>query len=67
MASGEYPIRQGVTLLGAISQAKGLTEYSKGKKVKLFRGNTATDYDLNTLRSDPKKDPEILGGDQILV
>lgn len=65
--SGEFPLRQGMTLMAAINRAGGFTEFAKTKQVKLIRGNTQTVYDMRKISPDGSNNPVLRDGDQIIV
>ena len=55
----------GMTLLDAIAQCGGFTDFADEKKVKLTRGNTVTYHQLNT--SDPKENAALKPNDIVTV
>lgn len=65
--SGEFPLRQGMTLMAAINRAGGFTEFAKTKAVKLLRGNKETIYDMRKINADGSNNPVLMDGDQIIV
>lgn len=65
--SGEFPLRQGMTLMAAINRAGGFTEFAKTKSVKLIRGNQQTVYDMRKINPDGSNNPVLMDGDQIIV
>ncbi len=66
-APGEFQLRQGMTLLAAITKVGGFTEFSISRKVKLIRGNTERIYDMRKVLSDGSNNPVLQDGDQIIV
>ena len=65
--SGEFPLRQGMTLLAAINRAGGFTEFAKTSKIKLIRNNTEQVYDMRKINPDGSNNPVLKDGDQIIV
>ena len=66
-ATGEFPLRQGMTLMAAINRAGGFTEFARTKGVKLLRGNRETIYDMRKINPDGSNNPVLMDGDQIIV
>lgn len=64
---GEFPLRQGMTLMAAINRSGGFTEFAKTKAVKLLRGNRETIYDMRKISPDGSNNPILQDGDQIIV
>jgi protein involved in polysaccharide export with SLBB domain len=65
--SGEFPLRQGMTLMAAINRAGGFTEFAKTKGVKLIRDNREQIYDMRKVNADGSNNPVLKDGDQIIV
>ena len=65
--SGAITYRDGISLLGAISEAGGLSDFAKEKEVKLIRNGSASEHDLNAIVRDSRLDPKLQPGDQIIV
>ena len=65
--SGEFPLRQGMTLMAAINRAGGFTEFAKTSKVKLLRGNKETVYDMRKINPNGANNPVLMDGDAIIV
>lgn len=65
--SGEFPLRQGMTLMAAINRAGGFTEFAKIKGVKLIRSNREQIYDMRKINADGSNNPVLRDGDQIIV
>lgn len=65
--SGEFPLRQGMTLMAAINRAGGFTEFAGTKKVKLIRDNAEKIYDMRKINADGSNNPVLRDGDQIIV
>jgi protein involved in polysaccharide export with SLBB domain len=66
-ASGEFPLRQGMTLMTAISKAGGFTEFGDPKKVKLLRANREQIFNMKKILPDGSNNPVLQDGDQIIV
>lgn len=66
-ATGEFPLRQGMTLMAAINKAGGFTEFGNPKKVKLLRNNRETVYNMKSINPDGSNNPILQDGDQIIV
>ena len=66
-ATGEFPLRQGMTLMAAINKAGGFTEFGNPKKVKLLRNNRETIYNMKSINPDGSNNPILQDGDQIIV
>lgn len=66
-ATGEFPLRAGMTLMAAINRAGGFTEFAKTKAVKLLRGNNEKIYDMRRINADGSNNPVLMDGDQIIV
>lgn len=64
---GEFPLRQGMTLMSAINRAGGFTEFGQPKKVKLLRNNKEMIYNMKTINPDGSNNPVLQDGDQIIV
>ena len=65
--SGEFPLRQGMTLMAAINRAGGFTEFARTKAVKLIRNNNEQLYDMRKIQADGSNNPVLRDGDQIIV
>ncbi len=65
--SGAITYRDGISLLGAISEAGGLSDFAKEKDVKLIRNGSSSEHDLNAIVRDSRLDPKLQPGDQIIV
>jgi len=66
-ASGEFALRQGMSLMAAINRAGGFSEFAKTKAVKLIRGNTEKVYDMRKINPDGSNNPILQDGDAIIV
>lgn len=72
-APGSFPFKEGMTLLQALSVARGITVSAKPDKVIIFRHDPTTgkrldfSVDLDALKSGKRKDVPILPYDVILV
>lgn len=68
---GLYPVIGRMTLLRAVAQAKGTTEFTKLNDVVVFRTvnrqRLAALYDLNAIRHGAYADPEVFAGDIVMV
>ncbi|MES2708372.1 MAG: SLBB domain-containing protein [Verrucomicrobiota bacterium] len=64
---GEWPLREGMTLMAAISRSGGFSDFAKIKAVKLIRGNRATFYDMRRIAPDGSNNPILQDNDQIIV
>lgn len=68
---GIYPVVGKMTLLRAVAQAKGTTEFTKLNDVVIFRTvnhqRLAALYDLNAIRHGAYPDPEVYAGDVVAV
>ncbi len=62
---GEYPLRQGMTLMAVINRAGGIPY--KVKKVKILRDKRELIYDIRQMRPDGSNNPVLMDGDQIIV
>lgn len=68
---GLFPIEGRIGLLQAVAMAKGPTRLASVKQIVVVRqvegGRTAAMFDLSAIRKGQAPDPEILGGDTIIV
>ena len=64
---GEFPLRQGMTLMSAINRAGGFTEFGQPKKVKLLRNNKEIIYNMKNINPDGSNNPVLQDGNQIIV
>jgi polysaccharide biosynthesis/export protein len=68
---GVISARGNLTLLSALAQANGFTELADRDSVLVFRntaeGRAVARFDANAIRSGKAADPQILGGDTIVV
>ncbi|MBY0392549.1 MAG: polysaccharide export protein [Novosphingobium sp.] len=71
LKAGTYPVANQTTLLGAIALAQSPTRIAKLDEVVVFRtvNNTrmAARFDLSRIRAGRDPDPQILGGDVVVV
>jgi protein involved in polysaccharide export with SLBB domain len=65
--SGEFPLRNGMTLMAAINRAGGFSEFAKTKAVKLIRDNRELIYDMRKINADGSNNPMLKDGDAIIV
>jgi protein involved in polysaccharide export with SLBB domain len=67
---GKQRIERGMTLLKAISQAGGLTEWANRKSVQVMpegEGKSPAVYDLREIEKGKVPDPELRGGEVVTV
>jgi len=68
---GLYPIVGHMTLMRAVAQAKGTTEFAKLRHVAIFRTvqgqRMAALYDLRSIRNGAYDDPEVFANDVVIV
>jgi protein involved in polysaccharide export with SLBB domain len=64
---GKYPLSPDLTLLRAITEAGGYTEYADHRDVKILRGDDASFYDAKKIEDRKADDPLIKPGDIIVV
>lgn len=64
---GDVPFRAGITMLQAISNRGGFTDFAKYTKVRLIRGSSSTEHNLKNISSNPKLDVVLKPGDRIIV
>jgi polysaccharide export outer membrane protein len=71
MKAGSYPVDNTTTLLGAIALAQSPTRIAKLDEVVVFRTvnneRMAARFDLGRIRAGRDPDPQILGGDVVVV
>jgi len=71
MKAGSYPVDGETTLLGAIALAQSPTRIAKLDEVVIFRTinnqRMAARFDLGRIRAGRDPDPQILGGDVVVV
>lgn len=69
--AGSYPIDRQTTLLGAIALAQSPTRVAKLDEIVIFRTingqRMAARFDLSRIRAGRDPDPQILGGDVVVV
>lgn len=69
--AGAYPINASTTLLGAVSMAQSPTRIAKLNETMVFRTvngkRMVARFDLNRIRKGLDPDPQILGGDVVVV
>ena len=69
--SGQYPVAGPLTLIQAVSLAKGTTESANARRVAVFRTidgqRQAAAFDLTAIRRGEAQDPQIYPGDIIVV
>jgi polysaccharide biosynthesis/export protein VpsN len=64
---GRYDLVTGVTVVQAIAQAGGYTEFKDPRHVRLIRSGKTTEINVLELEADPRKDISIESGDVIVV
>jgi polysaccharide export outer membrane protein len=68
---GLFPVAARTTLLQAVALSEGLTDTAKADDIIVFRTvnkqRMAAAFDLNTIRNGKSPDPEVYGGDVIVV
>lgn len=68
---GIYPVRNQLTLMRAVAQAKGLTEFARARHVVIFRKVDGRDmaalYDLAAIRQGLSRDPLVYSDDVVVV
>lgn len=71
MKAGSYPVDSQTTLLGAIALAQSPTRIAKLDEVIVFRTvnnqRMAARFDLGRIRAGKDPDPQVLGGDVVVV
>lgn len=69
--AGTYPVDNGTTLLGAIALAQSPTRIAKLDEIVVFRtingDRVAARFNLSRIRAGADPDPQILGGDVVVV
>lgn len=65
--ANRYPLVAGMTLLQAIANAGGHTDFADLKKVQLIRGDTTTVHNILDYQKNPSKDVPLEAGDQVNV
>jgi len=63
------PIERGLTLLRALTQVGGLTDWANRKRVRILspEGGTPRIYNLKQIQSGKVEDPLLTGGEIIIV
>jgi polysaccharide export outer membrane protein len=68
---GQYPVAARMTLMRAVAQARGLTEFARARHVVVFRTVGGRDmaalYDLAAIRQGLYSDPQVYPDDVIVV
>lgn len=64
---GKYVMSGTVTLLQAITEAGGYTDYANSRRVKVKRGEEVFEYDVRKIEDLEAEDPVIESGDIIIV
>lgn len=68
---GVYPIRGTTTLMQMLAQSKGLTDVGDPSGIMVFRmvggQKVAAKFDISAIRAGTTPDPQIFGGDSIVV
>ncbi len=66
-SNGQVPWNSGMTILKAVSAAKGFSPFAKPSKTKLIRNGIATEVDLKNISANPSRDINLQPEDQIIV
>jgi protein involved in polysaccharide export with SLBB domain len=64
---GKYPVRRDLTLLQAIAEAGGYTDFAKSTEIKIIRGDMNLTVDAERVEKRLDRDPLIKAGDIIKV
>jgi len=64
---GPVEYYDGMTLLDAVSAAGGLSDFAKQKDVKIIRGDTSSEHDLDAIVRDSRLNVKLLPGDTIII
>jgi polysaccharide export outer membrane protein len=64
---GKYPLAGEITLIQAVSEAGGLTDYANRRKVEILRGQEVLRFNLGRIESGKQNNPIIQPGDVIKV
>jgi polysaccharide export outer membrane protein len=64
---GRFDLITPVTLVQAVAQAGGYTEFADPRKVRLIRAGQTSEINVRDLEADPRKDLSIEAGDVIVV
>jgi polysaccharide export outer membrane protein len=64
---GKYPLIGGMTILQAITTAKGYTEFANPKKVVVYRGGSFFEVNAREIQLDREPDIDVESGDVIVV
>lgn len=65
---GEYPLRQGMTMMSAITRAGGFADsFSQLHKITLLRNGKPLVFNLKTLAPDGSNNPLLRDGDEVIV
>jgi polysaccharide export outer membrane protein len=64
---GKYPLSTDLTLMKAIAESGGYTEYAKQSDIKLYRGEDILTFDAKKIEDRKERDPLIRPGDIIVV
>jgi protein involved in polysaccharide export with SLBB domain len=64
---GKYPLSSDLTLMRAIAEAGGYTEYAKPRDIKVYRGEEVMTFDAKKIESGKERDPMIKPRDIVVV
>jgi polysaccharide export outer membrane protein len=65
--NGPVPYNSGMTIMKAVSVAKGFSDFAKPSQTKLIRGGVTMEINLKDISSNPLRDINLLPEDQIIV
>ena len=68
-APGRVRIERGTTLLKAIAQVGGLTDWANRKQIQIMpaEGGTPQVYNLKSIQNGRQPDPQLMGGEIVIV
>ena len=64
---GKYPVRGELTLLQAVAEAGGYTDFAKDTEIKVIRGDHDMTYNARRIETRRDSDPVIKAGDIVIV
>ena len=64
---GKFAVRRELTLLQAIAEAGGFTDYAKTSEVRVIRGSQESRYNTVRIEDRKEKDPLVKAGDIVIV
>ena len=65
--NGPVPYNSGMTIMKAVSVAKGFSDFAKPSKTKLIRDGVTTEINLKDISANPARDIKLQPEDQIIV